>query len=299
MANALPALEALQGKPRRRRPNIQAIAASRVNESDFKKGVIPSAWRGRDEIVTKPNEAGHPGYRFRVCFRLWICSRRALDRHGLPLYVELALPDDEGENPADFLRHFLSQIRSPDAVVRAFLQTIDDCTIQPVYISADFSHPRSWFVKQLMAWPERQKALIAAFTGLRNPLVCRACARSLETNVSWNKEHILFPFTAYISSKDLMGGKCVNCIWHSHECGWEYLAGYQAKSATEGLLSFPLQGGGCHRRPPPTVGIDQLDPYSYPGITHDFPAQPWSSKRDREVLGVGKKVAAEDTEGEF
>ncbi|KAF4465327.1 hypothetical protein FALBO_7828 [Fusarium albosuccineum] len=55
---------------------------------------------------------------------------------------------------------------------RAFLQTIEDYTLQHVYIPANFCYPRGWFVKQLLARPERQKALIDAFTGLRNSLVC-------------------------------------------------------------------------------------------------------------------------------
>lgn len=67
-----------------------------------------------------------------------------------------------------------------------------------VCIPADLSHPHGWFFYQLgdITHPYRLKGLLINFMGSQNAIMCKACIRSVTTNISWNLEHYMYPFHA-------------------------------------------------------------------------------------------------------
>lgn len=224
----------------------------------------------------------------------------ALDRDGNPLYVELAFPDDNGNDPKQHATRFFSSIGRIDDQTKTILNLITKTALQPVYIPADFAHPRGHFFDQLIERRERWLALGVAFLGIRNPVLCSHCVKSYVANVSWNKEHIIFPFSACISIKGFKGGRCANCIWQRDgECEWEKVPGYLPTSTVEGPQSWPLQGKESLVQYPASYGIDQLNHESCPRVSHQYPAPGNSSDGGVRELEQLKEAAAKGAKEEF
>ncbi|KAJ4154501.1 hypothetical protein NW754_001450 [Fusarium falciforme] len=117
MSTLTPA-EILSNKRRDQLPDVWHLSESKISHSDFQKGTS-SQWSGRGgyklkalDVQTGTASKASPSLpslfgnlsdqminQVRECLRVWICSRFALDRDGFPLYVELAFPDDKGQNP--------------------------------------------------------------------------------------------------------------------------------------------------------------------------------------------------------
>ncbi|RTE69500.1 hypothetical protein BHE90_016116 [Fusarium euwallaceae] len=305
--------EILVNKRRNVLPNIQTIATSKVSHSDFQKGVS-SQWNNRGGFQFNPSEAklstlpkagskvlsaledlsNQMIKQVHECLKVWICSRFALDRDGFPLYVELAFDDQRGHDPKKLAKRFFENCGAPDKVMLELVGLISKRPLQPIYIPADFAHPRGWFFKQLITRPEHRKALGIALLGHRNPILCRHCCQSYFTNTSWNKEHILYPFSNCVSIRGFMGGKCANCVWHQKPCEWEFMTGYQPKSAIEGPLDWPLLGKDTPANAPPEAGIDQLNPESCPRISCVYPSLIGSADQDNQLLQEMRKTALEE-----
>mgnify|MGYP002348747857 CR=1 FL=1 len=305
--------EILANKRRNVLPNIRTLAQPQLSHTDFQRGTS-SQWSDRGGFKVTPAEAqtaNLPRARSRIlsaldslsdqmikqvheCLKVWICSRFALDRDGFPLYVELAFDDTGRENPKAIAKRFFERCGAPDAVMRELISLIPNRSLQTIYIPADFAHPRGWFFKQLITRPEHRKALGIALLGFRNPIFCRHCCQSYLTNISWNKEHILYPFSSCVSIKGFMGGKCANCVWHQKPCEWEFLSGYQPKSATEGPLDWPLQGKDTPKDPSDEVGIDQLNRVSCPRISCLYPSEDGNQEQDRQLLQGMRQLALDE-----
>ena len=91
-----------------------------------------------------------------------------------------------------------------------------------------------------------------------------------------------------------MGGKCANCVWHQKPCEWEFLSGYQPKSATEGPLDWPLQGKDTPKDPSDEVGIDQLNRVSCPRISCLYPSEDGNQEQDRQLLQGMRQLALDE-----
>jgi hypothetical protein len=91
-----------------------------------------------------------------------------------------------------------------------------------------------------------------------------------------------------------MNGKCANCVWHQKPCEWEFMTGYQPKSATEGPLEWPLLGKETPANPPDEVSIDQLNPMSCPRISCEYPLIDGSAETDRQLLDELRGPALEE-----
>ncbi|KAJ4224921.1 hypothetical protein NW757_014310 [Fusarium falciforme] len=287
--------------PRKQLPNIQGKAISRLAMNQFNTTPTPSSRNKRDAIVIKGDRVQHQSVRLvKECLRFWICSRMALDRDGNPLYVELAFADEDGGDPKQHATRFFSSIGRVDGGIKTILDMIPTTALQPVYIPADFAHPHGHFVDQLIDRRERWLALAVAFLGVRNPVLCSHCVKSYVANVSWNREHILFPFSACISIKGFQNSRCANCIWQRDTtCEWEKLPGYLATSATEGPQSWPLLGKESLVRRPGSYGVDQLNRASCPRVSCKYPSLRSHENGGVRELSLLEEAAAEDAQDEF
>lgn len=205
----------------------------------------------------------------------------ALDRLGLPLYVELALRGDNrpdgGRAAKKSLCQWIQMRQGRDRVLDSAIPIINSSKVevQPVFIAADLGHEHGYMVREISSRLEHMKALIVAFIGYQNPIMCSCCIRSYTSNFSVSREHILTPFHACRSVPGFMGGQCANCIWHSRsDCEWLSLRGYQPTTARNGQPSDHLKGSSrleCatsyavsvlnHVSCPRVVEMEDLDSY--------------------------------------
>lgn len=163
---------------------------------------------------------------------------------------------------------------------------------RPVYTPADSSLPCGWFLMCLATRPEHERALFAAFYGKRNPRTRQNCARSFETNVSVDGEHILYPFHACVSLNGLGGGKCSNRIWHARsDCVWGGLENYRSDRKEHGSIDRPLKGQDMPDDKREVVIIDYLNPLSAPRITRDLPRHEHTNKGRSEAIEDACMVA--------
>lgn len=226
----------------------------------------------------------------------------ALDRGGLPLFVEFA-PKGELPDVNSAKRHIRAWIRedeTADAVLKYSTKYISDRPLQSVYIPADLGHPHGYFVKELLRRPEHKKALIVAFFGYQNPLLCRCCIRSSTSNYSMTKEYYMWPFHACRSIPGFMDGKCANCIWNANsQCEWSFLGGYLASEPGFGTSLDLLSGMKCPIDPDDQA-VSVLNHASCPRISNEFPLA-WEdeSLRDEAIRNAEKRAAWDESMGFF
>lgn len=220
-------LALLEGKGREQLPNIQPLAACEIFPGYFGRG-NSSSWSDRQNIkVTLQSESEVARYDLiKQTFNVWICSHQAVDRNGYPLYVELTFKDKDS---ASIAKRFFETFIRPDGALFNALLGVKGKKPMSMYIPADFAHPKGHFFHQLLSCrPERVKALLIAAYGLRNPILCSFCIRSFLSTVSWNRQHIIYPFHTCISFRSFQDGKCANCVWHMKQCEWSSLGGNKA-----------------------------------------------------------------------
>ncbi|KAH8656355.1 hypothetical protein BGZ61DRAFT_372557, partial [Ilyonectria robusta] len=81
-----------------------------------------------------------------------------------------------------------------------------------VFIPADWAYPRGYFFINLLSYLYLIKALIVAFVGVINPVICYYYICSyLLTTIHFNK-YILTPFHAYILVPGYINRVYANCL---------------------------------------------------------------------------------------
>lgn len=124
---------------------------------------------------------------------------RGLDRDGFPLYVELVFAIRNGTTQMQSAVEMVRKLGVKDKVLHNLANLLETkTTMNQVWIPADYSHPYGWFFYQLgdVTHPHRLKGLLINLMGSQNAIMCKPCIRSLAINISWNKEHIIYPFHA-------------------------------------------------------------------------------------------------------
>jgi hypothetical protein len=169
-----------------------------------------------------------------------------LDRHGIPLYVELLLRSADEAKGAIYAL-FNEFIRPHDQVMDNIVQQFAKSNNRGrVFLPAERSHPYGWFFQSMGlsgkgSRPERWKALMVAFSGRVNPIPCRECLVVYERSVTSSGEHINTPFFDCTSRPPWFGGACAGCIYNARasQCSWAIFRGYQPSS------NVPLTASHC------------------------------------------------------
>lgn len=226
-------------------------------------------------------------------FRVWVCGFRALDRLGRPLYVELDVQFPASGSREAFLVWFLKQLPFRDSTITAGIGLLATRTLQQVFIPADWAHPGGYFLTNLPSYPYLVKALIVAFVGVINPVMCRCCIRSYLSTTTRFDEHILTPFHACISAPGYLNGVCANCLWHNRtDCDWKCLHGYMASGRQEGPRKFPLGGRATIPNMSTSYASDVFNPRSCPRIIGEYPSEAGGAS-DLEICRRASQVSAQ------
>lgn len=226
-------------------------------------------------------------------FRVWFCGFRALDRLGRPLYVELDVQFPSSSSRSALLIWFLRQLPFRDSTITSGIGLLATHVLQSVFIPADWAHPGGYFFTNLPSQLYLLKALIIAFVGVINPVMCRCCIRSYFSTTTRFDEHILTPFHACISVPSFMNGQCANCVWHNRpDCDWKFLHGYLASGRQEGPRKFPLGGRATIPNTSTSFASDAFNSRSCPRIISEYPSESGGSS-DAEICRRAALVSAQ------
>ncbi|KAH6952430.1 hypothetical protein BKA56DRAFT_625679 [Ilyonectria sp. MPI-CAGE-AT-0026] len=242
-------LEVLATKKRTHLPDVRALAECQIDSREFSRQTSLE-WGNRTDIFVTPKLRSSVRYAlFERHLTVWICSRKALDRLGSLLYVELAFRGVSLKDIRESQRAFWSQSDIIDKVLKEGTVLAASRPPRPLYIPAEFGHPLGYIVFSALNCVTRLKSLLVAFHGDDNPVFCSHCVRSYTSNISGNRKHFVYPFHTCRSLPGFMGGQCANCIWGGdNSCEWRHLPGYLRKGPRDGPLNYPL-GGSATSQP--------------------------------------------------
>ena len=209
-----------------------------------------------------------------------------------------------GDNGTDQVKHAVEYFRSlgiRDSVLNQAIEALSKRTrLNNIYVLAELAHPCGWIFEQLGDRPVHAKALIIQLMGIRNPLLCKNCIRSITTQKSFNSEYALYPFHNCMSLKGAMDGCCANCVWHGYtDCQYKYLQGYMPPNPPENQLAWSFRGKDNVNTADPEAYIrDSINPDTAPRVTSEWPIirEPGETKkvfseREGEIIGSIKERA--------
>ncbi|KAM0368124.1 hypothetical protein ACHAPY_011589 [Fusarium culmorum] len=263
--------DSLQSIRRNKLPDISDHIQTEVDSAIFENG-RSSSWRGRGDIL-------EPSRSMKEILN-WVkpvpSGSRGLDRDGFPLYVELVFRSGQDMTPVQGAVEMVRRLGISDKVLQNLVNILSSkSTMNQVWIPADLSHPHGWFFSQLgdITHPHRLKGLLINLMGSQNAIMCKACIRSVTTNISWNLEHYMYPFHACKSLAGVTDGKCGCCVWKGDvNCEWTELPSYIPTDPKEGTLGYSLQGhNSVGKVDPKGWSLDQMNPQSAPRLAFNWP----------------------------
>lgn len=145
---------------------------------------------------------------------------------------------------------------------------------RPVYVPAEFAHPKGLFIRSIVERTERLQGLLVARYGQRNPILCSHCISSYTTTRTSAHEHILSPFHECISWTSAPDAACANCLWKglASSCEWREFPAYRFGSQDIQSSQFALLGrNGSTTTGTFTADIELPNPRDCPRLTRAWP----------------------------